>query len=52
MSYFYSVAGELDNATYMNTHYAAFKQALQNAVDNSVEMAGFIAMMRVSPPFG
>mgnify|MGYP001161759166 FL=1 len=38
VSYFYSVAGELDNATYMNTHYAAFKQALQNAVDNSVEM--------------
>ena len=26
------------NATYMNTHYAAFKQALQDAVDNSVEM--------------
>ena len=22
----------------MNTHYAAFKQALQDAVDNSVEM--------------
>ena len=38
VSYFYSVTGELDNATYMNTHYAAFKQALQNAVDNSVEM--------------
>ena len=35
VSYFYSVTGELDNATYMNTHYAAFKQALQNAVDNS-----------------
>ncbi len=28
VSYFYSVTGELDNATYMNTHYAAFKQAL------------------------
>lgn len=27
VSYFYSVTGELDNATYMNTHYAAFKQA-------------------------
>ena len=38
VSYFYSVTGELDNATYMNTHYAAFKQALQDAVDNSVEM--------------
>lgn len=38
VSYFYSVTGELNNATYMNTHYAAFKQALQNAVDNSVEM--------------
>jgi len=23
VSYFYSVTGELDNATYMNTHYAA-----------------------------
>ena len=38
VSYFYSGTGELDNATYMNTHYAAFKQALQDAVDNSVEM--------------
>ena len=33
-----SVTGELDNAIYMNTHYATFKQALQDAVDNSVEM--------------
>lgn len=38
VSYFYSVTGELDNAIYMNTHYATFKQALQDAVDNSVEM--------------
>lgn len=38
VSYFYSVTGELDNPTYMNTHYATFKQALQEAVDNSVEM--------------
>lgn len=38
VSYFYSVTGELDNPTYMNANYATFKQALQNAVDNSVEM--------------
>ena len=38
VSYFYSVTGELDSPTYMNTHYATFKQALQEAVDNSVEM--------------
>ncbi|GFI00530.1 hypothetical protein [uncultured Phocaeicola sp.] len=41
VSYFYSVTGELDNATYMNTHYATFKQALQEAVDNSVEMEAY-----------
>lgn len=38
VSYFYSVTGELDNAAYMNSRYADFKQALQDAVDNSVEM--------------
>lgn len=41
VSYFYSVTGELDNLTYMNTHYATFKQALQDAVDNSVEMEDY-----------
>lgn len=38
VSYFYSVTGELDNPNYMNTNYAIFKQALQDAVDNSVDM--------------
>lgn len=38
VSYFYSVTGELDNPAYMNAHYDTFKQALQNAVDNSVDM--------------
>lgn len=38
VSYFYSVTGELDNPAYMKTNYAAFKQALQDAVDNSVDM--------------
>lgn len=38
VSYFYSVTGELDNATYMDSHYATFKQALQEAVDNSADM--------------
>lgn len=36
--YYYSVKGELDDAVYMNTHYDSFKQTLQDAVDNSVEM--------------
>lgn len=38
VSYFYSVTGELDNPTYMNNNYATFKQALQDAVDNSVDL--------------
>lgn len=38
VSYFYSVTGELDSPTFMNANYATFKQALQDAVDNSVEM--------------
>ena len=38
ISYFYSVSGVLDDADYMTTHYIAFKQALQEAIDNSVEM--------------
>lgn len=38
MSYFYSVSGELDDAAYMSAHYDTFRQALQEAVDNSIEM--------------
>lgn len=38
VSYYYDVTGELDNPTYMNAHYATFKKALQDAVDNSVDM--------------
>lgn len=38
VSYFYSVTGELDNPAYMNARYATFKQALQDAIDNSVDM--------------
>ena len=41
VSYFYNVTGELDSPTYMNTHYATFKQALQEAVDNSVDMEAY-----------
>lgn len=41
VSYFYNVTGELDNANYMDTHYATFKQALQDAVDNSVDMEAY-----------
>lgn len=36
--YFYTVSGELDDPAYMSTHYADFKQALKDAIDNSVEM--------------
>lgn len=38
VSYFYTVSGELDNSNYMNSNYATFKQALKDAIDNSVEM--------------
>ena len=38
MSYFYSVTGELDSPAYMDAHYDTFRQALQEAVDNSAEM--------------
>lgn len=38
VSYYYDVTGELDNPTYMNANYATFKKALQDAVDNSVDM--------------
>lgn len=38
MSYFYSVSGELDDAAYMSARYDTFKQALQKAIDNSMEM--------------
>ena len=38
VSYFYSVTGELDSPAYMKANYATFKQALQDAVDNSVDM--------------
>lgn len=41
VSYFYSVTGELDNPTYMNNNYATFKQALQDAVDNSADMEDY-----------
>lgn len=41
VSYFYSVTGELDNPVYMNNHYTTFKQALQDAVDNSVDMEDY-----------
>lgn len=41
VSYFYSVTGELDNPTYMNNNYAIFKQALQDAVDNSADMEDY-----------
>lgn len=38
VSYYYTVTGVLDDPEYMNSHYAAFRQALKDAVDNSVEM--------------
>ncbi len=38
VSYYYSVSGELDDANYMRTHHATFRQALKDAVDNSIEM--------------
>lgn len=38
MSYFYSVSGELDDTAYMSARYDTFKQALQEAIDNSMEM--------------
>ena len=41
VSYFYSVTGELDDPAYMNTNYTTFKKALQDAVDNSVDMEDY-----------
>lgn len=41
VSYFYSVTGEPDNPTYMNNNYTTFKQALQDAVDNSADMEDY-----------
>ena len=38
MSYFYSVSGDLDDAAYMSARYDTFKQTLQDAIDNSMEM--------------
>ncbi len=38
VDYYYTVSGELDDAAYMRTNYDAFKQALQEAIDNSIEM--------------
>lgn len=42
LSYSYSVTGELDNPAYMSGHYAAFKQMLQDAIDNSPEMQEYL----------
>lgn len=41
VSYFYSVTGELDSPAYMDAHYDTFRQALQDAVNNSVEMEAY-----------
>ena len=41
VSYYYSVSGELDNPEYMLTNYTTFKQTLQEAIDNSIEMEGY-----------
>ncbi len=38
VSYYYTVTGELDSPQFMNSNYATYKKALQEAIDNSVEM--------------
>lgn len=38
MSYYYTVTGELDDPQFMDNNYATYKKALQEAIDNSVEM--------------
>ena len=38
VSYYYTVTGELDDPQFMNNNYATYKKALQEAIDNSVEM--------------
>lgn len=38
VSYFYTVTGELDNPQFMDSHYATYKQALKEAIENSVDM--------------
>ena len=34
----YTVTGELDDPQFMDNNYATYKKALQEAIDNSVEM--------------
>lgn len=41
VSYYYTVSGILDDPQYMKTHYAAFRQALKEAIDNAVEMEAY-----------
>lgn len=41
VSYFYTVTGTPDDPRYMETHYAAFRQALKEAIDNAVEMEAY-----------
>ena len=38
VSYYYTVTGELDDPQFMDNNYATYKKALQEAIDNSVEM--------------
>lgn len=38
VSYYYTVTGELDDPKFMDNNYATYKKALQEAIDNSVEM--------------
>lgn len=39
--YYYSVSGELDNATYLQAHYAECQQVLQAGLDGTPEMKAY-----------
>lgn len=41
LSYYYSVTGELDDSAFMDKNYASYKEALQEAVNNSVELEDY-----------